>query len=75
MSLPAVGRSAGSNHRDTGQTREFIGLARNRNALVHTAELHRTRHLSDDRVCVRIPVATISPAEPLASSCTRIVAP
>ena len=43
------------NHRDAGQTREFVGLARNRDALIHRTELHRTRYFGDDRVCVWIP--------------------
>ena len=45
----------GIHDRNTGQTCELIGLALDGHTFVHTAELHRTRHLSDDRVRVGIP--------------------
>ena len=42
-------------NRDTGQTRELVCLALDRHALIHTAELHGTGDLCNDRVSVRVP--------------------
>ena len=43
-------------HRNIAQAGKFIGLTLDRNAFVHTAELNGSRHFSNNRVSVGIPV-------------------